>query len=195
MDLGPASPLPAAVASLLQAIAQAELIINAVFLSLAPLQRALEHARIPVKAVLVEALLPVHALATAPLRYVIATTYFPVQILSEVLTAIKCCVPGASSGGGSGNLPGLSATQSSHARAIIQEAKNEGLGNQGCLAGIATALTEVSCAALACHGYITHTYTVEHPHLRQFQCSGLVQLPTRCRWQQLRQCRYLPAAS
>ena len=72
MDLVPASPLPAAVASPLQAIAQAELIINAVFLSLAPLQRALEHAKIQVKVVLAEALLPVHALATAPLRYVIA---------------------------------------------------------------------------------------------------------------------------
>ena len=72
------------------------------------------------------------------------TPYFSNTDLSGVLTAIQCCVPGASSGGGSGNLPGLSATQSSHARAIIQEAKNEGLGNQGCLAGIATALTEVS---------------------------------------------------
>ncbi len=52
----------------------------------------------------------------------------------------------ASSGGGgsSGNLPGLNAVQSSHARAIIGEAKKEGLGRQGCEAGIATALVEVS---------------------------------------------------
>jgi uncharacterized protein YraI len=48
------------------------------------------------------------------------------------------------SGSGSGNLPGLTATQSSHAHKIIDEAKKEGLGRQGCLAGIATALVEVS---------------------------------------------------
>jgi hypothetical protein len=54
-----------------------------------------------------------------------------------------------SSGGGddggdnSGNLPGLTATQSKHAKAIIGEAKKEDLGRQGCLAGIATALVEV----------------------------------------------------
>jgi hypothetical protein len=53
-----------------------------------------------------------------------------------------------SSGGGdggdsSGNLPGLTSTQSKHAKAIIGEAKQEDLGRQGCLAGIATALVEV----------------------------------------------------
>jgi hypothetical protein len=53
----------------------------------------------------------------------------------------KCCVAGASEDGG--NVPGLSATQSAHARAIISEAKNEGLAHQGCLAGITTGLTEV----------------------------------------------------
>jgi hypothetical protein len=42
-----------------------------------------------------------------------------------------------------GNLPGLSDTQSKHARAIIGEAKKENLGRQGCKAGIATALVEV----------------------------------------------------
>ena len=50
------------------------------------------------------------------------------------------------SGGGSdsgGNLPGLNAVQSKHARAIIGEAKKEGLGRQGCEAGIATAMVEV----------------------------------------------------
>lgn len=41
------------------------------------------------------------------------------------------------------NLPGLNAVQSSHARAIIGENNKEGLGRQGCLAGITTALTEV----------------------------------------------------
>ncbi|RHZ50435.1 hypothetical protein CDV55_102198 [Aspergillus turcosus] len=49
---------------------------------------------------------------------------------------------GGSGGGSSGNLPGLTATQSSHAHKIIDEAKKEGLGRQGCLAGIATALVE-----------------------------------------------------
>jgi hypothetical protein len=52
---------------------------------------------------------------------------------------------GSGSGGGSsGNLPGLTSTQSKHAKAIIGEAKKESLGRQGCLAGIATALVEVS---------------------------------------------------
>lgn len=43
-----------------------------------------------------------------------------------------------------GNLPGLNAVQSAHARAIIAEAKAKGVGRQGCLAGIATAIVEVS---------------------------------------------------
>lgn len=47
---------------------------------------------------------------------------------------------GGSSGG---NLPGLSSTQSKHAKAIIAEAKKEDLGRQGCTAGIATAIVEV----------------------------------------------------
>ncbi|KAJ5470764.1 hypothetical protein N7530_008121 [Penicillium desertorum] len=42
----------------------------------------------------------------------------------------------------SGNLPGLTSTQSKHAKDIIGEAKEEGLGRQGCLAGIATGLVE-----------------------------------------------------
>ncbi|KAF7122490.1 hypothetical protein CNMCM5793_000515 [Aspergillus hiratsukae] len=54
----------------------------------------------------------------------------------------KCDGSSGGGGGSSGNLPGLSATQSSHARKIIGEAKKEGLGRQGCLAGIATALVE-----------------------------------------------------
>nr|WJZ50371.1 GH184 muramidase [Aspergillus niveus] len=56
----------------------------------------------------------------------------------------KHCDGGSDGGssGGSGNLPGLTATQSSHAHKIIGEAKKEGLGRQGCLAGIATALVE-----------------------------------------------------
>jgi hypothetical protein len=57
----------------------------------------------------------------------------------------NCDDSGSGSGGGSnGNLPGLTSTQSKHAKAIIGEAKKEGLGRQGCLAGIATALVEVS---------------------------------------------------
>ncbi|KAJ5360060.1 hypothetical protein N7517_009251 [Penicillium concentricum] len=54
----------------------------------------------------------------------------------------KCSGGGGSGGGSSGNLPGLSSTQSKHAKAIIGEAKKEGLGRQGCLAGIATGLVE-----------------------------------------------------
>lgn len=46
-------------------------------------------------------------------------------------------------GGGSGNLPGLDATKSAHARAIIAQTKKQGLGRQGCSAAIATGLTEV----------------------------------------------------
>ncbi|KAH8692832.1 hypothetical protein BGW36DRAFT_436578 [Talaromyces proteolyticus] len=52
-------------------------------------------------------------------------------------------------GGGGGNLPGLDDTQSSHAQAIIAEAEKENLGHQGCLAGIATALTESSILVYA----------------------------------------------
>ncbi|KAJ5405808.1 hypothetical protein N7465_007092 [Penicillium sp. CMV-2018d] len=52
----------------------------------------------------------------------------------------KC--DGSSGGGSSGNLPGLTSTQSKHATAIIGEAKREDLGRQGCLAGIATGLVE-----------------------------------------------------
>jgi hypothetical protein len=57
---------------------------------------------------------------------------------------------GGSTGGGSsgGNLPGLNAVQSKHARAIIGQAKKEGLGRHGCEAGIATAIVEVRHAPL-----------------------------------------------
>lgn len=50
---------------------------------------------------------------------------------------------GGSSGGGSGNLPGLNAKQTKHARAIVGQAKKDGVGRHGCEAGIATALVEV----------------------------------------------------
>jgi hypothetical protein len=43
-----------------------------------------------------------------------------------------------------GNLPGLNAVQSRNAREIIAEVKKEKLGLQGCKAGIATAIVEVS---------------------------------------------------
>ncbi|KAJ5698450.1 hypothetical protein N7462_000455 [Penicillium macrosclerotiorum] len=54
----------------------------------------------------------------------------------------KC--DGGSSGGSNGTLPGLSSTQSAHAKEIIAEAKSEDLGHHGCTAGIATALVESS---------------------------------------------------
>lgn len=61
----------------------------------------------------------------------------------------KCSGSGKGSGKGKGKtsgskLPTLSATQTKHAKAIIKQAKKEKLGRQGCLAGIATALVEVS---------------------------------------------------
>lgn len=54
-----------------------------------------------------------------------------------------CADDGSSS---EGDLPGLDSTQSAHAREIIAEAEREGLGHQGCTAGIATALVEVRSA-------------------------------------------------
>jgi hypothetical protein len=47
------------------------------------------------------------------------------------------------------NLPGLNSVQSANARAVIAENKKEGLGKQGCLAGIATGLTEASLLVYA----------------------------------------------
>jgi uncharacterized protein YfaQ (DUF2300 family) len=96
-----------------------------------------------------------------------------------MLTELQCCVAGASGGGG--NLPTLDATQSAHARAIIAEAKKENLGRQGCLAGIATALTEVSPNAETCrfsiYTYTADTMTVEHPYLCQRRRSRFTRLP------------------
>ncbi|CAI7641091.1 unnamed protein product [Penicillium glandicola] len=71
----------------------------------------------------------------------IADYYIRTGSSSYVTT--KCSSSGGDSGGStSGNLPGLTSTQSKHAKAIIGEAKKEGLGRQGCLAGIATGLVE-----------------------------------------------------
>ncbi|KAK3307851.1 uncharacterized protein B0T15DRAFT_86811 [Chaetomium strumarium] len=54
------------------------------------------------------------------------------------------CSSGGGSGGGEGTLPGLNKVQSSHARAIIAQAKKDGVGRHGCEAGIATALVETN---------------------------------------------------
>ncbi|KAL2255766.1 hypothetical protein VTK26DRAFT_2740 [Humicola hyalothermophila] len=56
----------------------------------------------------------------------------------------KCSASGGSgSGSGSkGNLPGLNAKQSAHARKIIAQAKKDKVGRHGCVTGIATALVE-----------------------------------------------------
>ncbi|KAK9236662.1 hypothetical protein V1525DRAFT_389217 [Lipomyces kononenkoae] len=59
------------------------------------------------------------------------------------------CGGGSGGGGNGGTLPGLDATQSSHARAIIAEARRENLGHQACLAAIATAITESSILVYA----------------------------------------------
>lgn len=141
MVRGPASPLQAAEASPSQGIAQVIVTTSAVFLSRARLQRALEPARIPARGAQVVPSFPVPAQGIAPLRCVADALCFT-RVSSNYS---QCCVAGASGGGGggSGSLPGLSATQSAHARAIIAEAKKEGLGHQGCMAGITTGLTEV----------------------------------------------------
>ncbi|KAL2807748.1 hypothetical protein BJX63DRAFT_440015 [Aspergillus granulosus] len=49
---------------------------------------------------------------------------------------------GDDGGNDGGNLPGLGATQSAHAKKIIQQAKDQGVGSHGCQAAIATALVE-----------------------------------------------------
>ncbi|EFY85270.1 hypothetical protein J3459_014798 [Metarhizium acridum] len=54
--------------------------------------------------------------------------------------------------GGSGNLPGLNASQDRHAQAIIAQTKKQGLGKQGCKPAIATGLTESSLRILANNG-------------------------------------------
>lgn len=65
---------------------------------------------------------------------------------SSSYVTTKCGDNGGGDGGSgsSGNLPGLTSTQTRHAKDIIAEAKSEDLGRQGCLAGIATAIVEVS---------------------------------------------------
>ncbi|KAL5341428.1 hypothetical protein BJX70DRAFT_406019 [Aspergillus crustosus] len=53
------------------------------------------------------------------------------------------CEGGGDDDGDDGEtLPGLGVTQSAHAKAIIQQAKSDNVGIQGCLAGIATGLVE-----------------------------------------------------
>ncbi|KAK9342566.1 hypothetical protein V1522DRAFT_415723 [Lipomyces starkeyi] len=68
------------------------------------------------------------------------------------------CDGGSGSGG---NLPGLDATQSSHARAIISQAKGENLGHQGCLAAIATAITESNILIYA-NSNVPDSYNYPH---------------------------------
>ena len=68
-----------------------------------------------------------------------------------VKTGTSNMVVGECGGGGNtppppsgGNLPTLNAVQSKNARAIIAQTKKQGLGRQGCMAALATGLTEVS---------------------------------------------------
>lgn len=66
--------------------------------------------------------------------------------------------------GSDGGLPGLDSTQSAHARDIIAEAQAEGLGHQGCTAGITTALVEVrSSSSLYPHIKTQHRLTRTSP--------------------------------
>lgn len=46
------------------------------------------------------------------------------------------------------NLPGLNALQTKYANAIIEQAKKDGVGAQGCQAAIATAMVEVRLAKI-----------------------------------------------
>jgi hypothetical protein len=89
---------------------------------------------------------------------------------------------GSSGGGSGGNLPGLDATQTKHAKAIIAEAKKEGLGHQGCLAGITTALTEVCSATLfsssSTINLLLTLLIVQPAHVRKQRSSGLPQVPS-----------------
>ncbi|KAL2871716.1 uncharacterized protein BJX67DRAFT_369791 [Aspergillus lucknowensis] len=59
---------------------------------------------------------------------------------------------GGDDGGDGETLPGLDSTQSAHAQAIIQQAKDQDVGHQGCLAGIATALVESNIYVYANEG-------------------------------------------
>ncbi|KAL2151472.1 hypothetical protein VTH82DRAFT_6570 [Thermothelomyces myriococcoides] len=63
--------------------------------------------------------------------------------------APKCDDGGDGGSDGGDNLPGLDAVQTRNARAIIGEASNEGVGRQGCLAVVATALVESNIRVLA----------------------------------------------
>ncbi|KAL2163601.1 hypothetical protein VTH06DRAFT_5659 [Thermothelomyces fergusii] len=60
--------------------------------------------------------------------------------------APKCDLGGDDGGG---NLPGLDSVQTRNARAIIAQADSEGVGRQGCLAVVATALVESGIRVLA----------------------------------------------
>lgn len=70
------------------------------------------------------------------------TDYYVSTGTSSYVTS-PCDDGDSGSGSSDGDLPGLDSTQSAHAKDIIAEAQAEGLGHQGCTAGIATALVEV----------------------------------------------------
>ncbi|KAG0127196.1 hypothetical protein HOY82DRAFT_81552 [Tuber indicum] len=63
---------------------------------------------------------------------------------------IQCCTGnGPSPPSDGGNLPGLDATQSHHARTIIAVAREYGVGNRGCQVSIVTAMQESRIRVLA----------------------------------------------
>ncbi|KAJ5995704.1 hypothetical protein N7481_002681 [Penicillium waksmanii] len=68
---------------------------------------------------------------------------------------------GGDGGSSGGNLPGLTSTQSKHAKDIIAEAKSEDLGRQGCTAGIATAIVESNILIYANSGV---PESLKYPH-------------------------------
>jgi hypothetical protein len=90
---------------------------------------------------------------------------------SSSYVTTKCGNGGGDGGSSGGNLPGLTSTQSKHAKDIIAEAKSEDLGRQGCTAGIATAIVEVKLPLIplssSAFKRIFLTLPVKYPHLRE----------------------------
>lgn len=116
------------------------------------------------------------------------TDYYVSTGTSSYVTS-PCDGGDSGSSGSDGDLPGLDSTQSAHARDIIAEAQAEGLGHQGCTAGIATALVEVRSTQVLhsprmSYPHKTSTNTinpVQHSHLRQQRRPRVPKLPLRCR--------------
>jgi len=73
---------------------------------------------------------------------------------------IQCCTA-SSGGGGTGNLPGLDAVQSRHARVIAQAARTNGLPIRGCQVAIVTAIVESNIRVYA-NSKVPSSYNYPH---------------------------------